>query len=53
MLEWNLVVDFEVKMIMKIMDGKEFLIVICWLFDDKVVYVVVVLDLLDIFYDLV
>lgn len=51
--ERNSVADFEVKTTMKITDGKELPIAIRRLSDDNVVHVVVVPDLLDVFYDLV
>lgn len=50
--ERNSIADFEVKTTMKITDGKELPIAIRRLSDDKVVHVVVVPDLLDVFYDL-
>ena len=51
--ERNSIADFEVKTTMKITDGKELPIAIRRLSDDKIVHVVIVPDLLDVFYDLV
>jgi hypothetical protein len=51
--ERNSVADFEVKTTMKVIDGKELLIAIRRVSDDKLVHIVGVPDLLDVFYELV
>lgn len=51
--ERNSVADFEVKTTMKVIDGKELLIAIRRVSDDKLVHIVGVPDLLDVFYKLV
>jgi hypothetical protein len=49
----NSVADFEVKTTMKVIDGKELLIAIRRVSDNKLVHIVGVPDLLDVFYELV
>nr|XP_022301434.1 uncharacterized protein LOC111109556 [Crassostrea virginica] len=51
--ERNSIADFEVKTTMKIVDGKDFPIVIRRMSDDKIVYVTYVRFLEDVFWDLI
>ena len=51
--ERNSIADFEVKTTMKIVDGKDLPIVIRRVSDDKIVFVILLLDLEEVFGDLI